>query len=185
MALDRRQFVSGTGLGVLAFQVGGALAWLNPRQAKAQNVPLRVMSPADALVVDALGEALVPGATSAGLTHYIDQQLAADSIDSLLMIRYLDVPPPYAAFYKPCLASIDAVAMKMHGKSLHELTGVQRDDVVRAIQRGNPEAWVGPPAPLFYFVLRSDAIDVVYGTAEGFAKLGIPYMAHIKPPSNW
>lgn len=148
-------------------------------------MPLRVLSAADARIVEALGEALVPGAAAAGLTHYIDQQLAANSVDSLLMIRYLDVPPPYAAFYKPCLASVEAAAVKMHRHPLHVLTGTQRDDVVRAIQRGNPDGWEGPPAPLFYFVLRSDAIDVVYGTAEGFAKLGIPYMAHIVPPSNW
>ncbi len=185
MAIDRRKFVSSVGLGLLAFQVDGALVALSPRDAKAQSVPLRVLSAAEARVVDALGDALVPGAAAAGLTHYLDQQLAANSIDCLLMIRYLDVPPPYAEFYKPCLASVDAASGKLHGKPLHDLDAAQRDDFVGVIQRGNPESWGGPPAPLFYFVLRSDAIDVVYGTADGFAKLGIPYMPHIMPPSNW
>ena len=32
---------------------------------------------------------------------------------------------------------------------------------------------------------RSDAVDVVYGTPEGFAKLGVPYMPHIMPPTSW
>jgi hypothetical protein len=38
---------------------------------------------------------------------------------------------------------------------------------------------------LFWFVLRSDAVDVVYGTKEGVERLGLPYMAHIEPPSRW
>jgi hypothetical protein len=32
-----------------------------------------------------------------------------------------------------------------------------------------------------YFVLRSDAVDVVYGTMEGYESLGVPYMPHIVP----
>ena len=36
-----------------------------------------------------------------------------------------------------------------------------------------------------YFVLRNDAVDVFYGTQDGFEALGIPYMAHIEPPSRW
>ena len=38
---------------------------------------------------------------------------------------------------------------------------------------------------LFYVCLRSDAVDVVYGTPEGFRKLNIPYMEHILPPEGW
>ena len=28
-------------------------------------------------------------------------------------------------------------------------------------------------------------IDVVYGTVEGFARLGVPYMPHILPERSW
>ena len=46
--------------------------------------------------------------------------------------------------------------------------------------------WQGPPAAGFvYFLLRSDAVDVVYGTVEGYAELGIPYQAHIMPLKRW
>ena len=45
--------------------------------------------------------------------------------------------------------------------------------------------WVGPPASYVLFVLRADALDVTYGTPEGFEKLGIPYMAQIKPDKPW
>jgi hypothetical protein len=50
---------------------------------------------------------------------------------------------------------------------------------------GAPAGWRGPSAPLFYFALRSDAVDVVYGTIEGFRKLNVPYMPHIVPPRRW
>jgi hypothetical protein len=34
-------------------------------------------------------------------------------------------------------------------------------------------------------ILRSDAVDVVYGTMDGYAALGIPYMPHIAPTKRW
>jgi len=36
-----------------------------------------------------------------------------------------------------------------------------------------------------YFLMRHDAVDVVYGTVEGIESLGTPYMAHIVPVSRW
>ena len=43
----------------------------------------------------------------------------------------------------------------------------------------------GAPDPFFAFVVRADAVDVTYGTMDGFRDLGVPYMAHIEPPSRW
>ena len=57
--------------------------------------------------------------------------------------------------------------------------------MVGKIAGGEIEGWEGPPAGFFYFVLRSDAVDVVYGTKTGFEVLGVPYMAHIEPTSDW
>jgi hypothetical protein len=185
VTIDRRRFLGGAGLGLLAFQVGGASVLLTPRAARAQQVPFRVLTPEQARVVESLGDVLVPGAAAAGLAHYLDQQLAAPPPDSLLMIRYLDVPPPYAAFYAPCLAAVDSAARVRHERPFHELDAAQRDAFVQSMQKQDPEGWRGPPAPFFYFVFRADAVDVVYGTQEGYAKLGVPYMAHIAPPSNW
>jgi hypothetical protein len=31
----------------------------------------------------------------------------------------------------------------------------------------------------------SDAVDVVYGTMDGYANLGVPYQAHIAPTRSW
>jgi hypothetical protein len=45
--------------------------------------------------------------------------------------------------------------------------------------------WHDPPPPFFYFVSRADAVDVVYGTLEGFRRLRVPYLAHIRPTEPW
>jgi len=47
------------------------------------------------------------------------------------------------------------------------------------------DGWQGPAGGLVYTVLRNDAVDVVYGTMEGYAALGIPYMPHIAPTKRW
>ena len=57
--------------------------------------------------------------------------------------------------------------------------------LLRDLAQRTPPDWDGPPAPLFYFVTRNDAVDVYYGTLEGFARLQVPYMAHILPPERW
>ncbi len=47
------------------------------------------------------------------------------------------------------------------------------------------EGWTGPGGSFVYTILRTDAVDVVYGTMEGYAALGIPYQAHIVPERRW
>ena len=185
MALNRRQFAAGGAMGLLAFQIGEAVTLLAAREARAQGVPLRVLDVQERRTVEALGEALLPGATECGIAHYLDHQLAADPVNSLLMIRYLDVPPPYAAFYRPAIAAVDFCAHRSFGKGFAELTGDQQSAFISAMQKASPDGWQGPPAPFFYFLLRSDVVDVVYGTMDGFEKLGIPYMAHIAPVAKW
>ena len=53
------------------------------------------------------------------------------------------------------------------------------------MRQNKVEDWKGRPAALAYAVLRADAVDVVYGTMEGYEALGIPYMAHIAPEKRW
>ena len=47
------------------------------------------------------------------------------------------------------------------------------------------DGWQGPPGAFVYTVFRSDAVDVVYGTMDGYAQLGVPYMPHIPPVVRW
>src|SRR6266849_1372197 len=45
---DRRDFMRGAALGVLAFTVGGAQVLLTPREARAQGVPFRLLQAREA-----------------------------------------------------------------------------------------------------------------------------------------
>lgn len=185
MTLDRREFLRRAGIGALAFQVAGVELLLTPREARAAAAEFRVLTPAEVSALEAIGEALLPGAREAGIAHFVDSQLAAEPAQSLLMLRYLDVPPPYAEFYRAVLAAIDGAARKINAKPFAELEPAAADAFAGALGRGAIDGWQGPPAPFAFFVLRNDAVDVFYGTVEGFEKLGVPYMPHILPPSNW
>jgi len=60
---------------------------LTPRQAHAQNIPLRTLTPDQGATLDAVGETLVPGAKAAGVTNFVDQQISVPPEQSLC--RYL------------------------------------------------------------------------------------------------
>lgn len=169
------------GLGLLAWQIGGQSEWLTPRAAKLRGVPLQTLSQTEAETLEALGEVLLPGAREAGIALFVDKHLSVPPSETLLTLRYLDVSPPYALFYKAALAALDAFA----GGSFARLAPQKAVDIVKAIANTVPEGWKGPPSPMFYFAVRSDEVDVVYGTEEGFEKLGVLYMPHIRPPSKW
>ena len=158
---------------------------MTPAQARASDVPFRALDTGTVAVLDALGETLLPGSAAAGLAHYIDHQLSGDPADSMLMIKYLGVPAPFADFYRVGLHAADALARAVHGKVFAKISTEQAVGLVTKMAGGQIEGWQGPPVGLFYFVLRSDAVDVVYGTKAGFEQLGVPYMAHIEPPSRW
>ena len=123
---------------------------------------LRFFSPEEAELLDTLGNALVPGARSAGLSRYIDRYVSVPAADSLLTLRYLDIAPPYGEFYRATLRRLGIY---------HDLGG--------ALRR------LAEEEPAFYFALRSDAIDVTYGTMSGSETLGVPYLPHIAPRVPW
>ena len=184
--VQRRLVLKGAALGALAYTVGGAEVLLSPREALAQGVPLKVLSPEERAALEALGDTLLPGAKDAGLAHYVDQQLSVPPGEALLIARAVGVMPPYANFYRAGLASLDASSQKLHGAKFAALPQEKRNDFVEQLRQKNPEGWSVPPAsPFFYFVSRADAVDVYYGTVEGFERLGTPYMPHISPLKRW
>ena len=185
MAQTRRRFLQGTGAGLLTFVVGGCEVEMTPQQAREQSLDYGVLTAVEVAALEALGNVLVPGAAAAGIAHFIDHQLAAPPAAQLLMIKYLGANPPFAPFYSGGLAALDASSQTAHGRDFAALDGDAQAALVGAMALANPDGWEGPPAPYFYFVLRSDAVDVVYGTREGVESLGMPYMAHIEPPSRW
>jgi hypothetical protein len=133
----------------------------------------------------ALADALAPGAGAADFADYLETQLSAPPEQAMLMLRYLGVPAPYADFYLPALAAAQAWSQQKSGKTIEALDPAAIAELVGDIATGKPTTWAAAPAPFFYFVLRADAVDVAYGTRAGFARLGVPYMAHIEPAGDW
>jgi len=183
--VGRRVVLKGAAIGALVFTIDGTELALTPREARARDVPLRVLSADEAATLEALGEVLLPGAQAAGISAYVDHQLAGDPGDALLIARSMGVAPPFAAFYRAGLAALEATARKQHESGFAALPEPTQIALVRQISQHSPDGWAGPPAPFFYAVTRNDAIDVVYGTVEGFERLGVPYMPHIVPERSW
>lgn len=184
MALTRRDFLKQSGL-TFSFSVAGAQLLLTPAEAYAKKVAFSTLQAGEVSTLEAMAELLLPGAKQAGVAHFVDHQLGLEPNDSLLVLKYFNYPPPYADFYRAVLAQLDQLSLRLYSKGLSKLDRTQGKDLVEAIRDANPEGWNGPPAPLAYHVLRNDAVDVVYGTVEGFKKLGVPYMEHILPPEGW
>ena len=191
MSLNRREFLKSTGLGISVLGIAGAQALLSPREARAKGMPFKVLTIDEVSTLEAFAETLLPGSAEAGVAYFVDEQLLRDANDSLLMARYLQVEPPYVNFYRGSLASLNGYCQSLHGKPFNQLSDSQRNALVTDLFNMGPEGprdpkgWQGPPAALVYLCMRNDAVDVVYGTVDGFKELDIPYMAHIEPPSPW
>jgi hypothetical protein len=184
---ERRTLFKGAALGALAFAVGGAEVLLSPREARAQNVPFKTLTPAQAATLEAVGETLVPGSNAGGIAHFVDQQISGPPEEALLEARILNVRPPYANFYRGALAGIDNASRAVNAdRTFVQLSEAEQVAVIDAMRQNKLSGWPGPPPPVFvYLILRSDAVDVVYGTMEGYAQLGVPYMPHIAPEKRW
>jgi hypothetical protein len=184
--IERRALMKGAALSALAFTAGGVEVLLSPRAARAQNIPFRTLTAEQAETLEALGDTLVPGARQAGISHFVDQQLSIPHGEALLEARILNIRPPYANFYRAALGAVDRASQaKNSDKKFAQLSDDERHGFVDLMRQNKIEGWQGPAGPFVYLVLRSDAVDVVYGTMEGYAALGIPYMPHIAPDKRW
>ena len=182
---NRRTLLKAAALGLFAFNVAGVEALITPAEARTRGAALAILSAEEAALLEAFGEALVPGARAAGIAHFVDANLARPHHDSLLTARYLDVLPPHDAFYKAGLAALDGASRAVLGAPFAQVTAAAAKPLVAAMLPGTITPWQGPPAPLFYLAVRSDAADLVYGTRAAFARMQVPYMAHIDPPGDW
>src|SRR5215470_14251587 len=153
-SMQRRLVLQGTALSALAFTVGGSQVWLSPREARAQDLPLSVLTAGERAALEALGDTLLPGAMEAGIASYVDQQLSVDPGECLLVVHSLGVLPPYAHFYRAGLAGLDQACMKLHDSKFAALAPEKRHEFVDQLRQKNPEGWSGPPSPFFYFVTR-------------------------------
>lgn len=182
---NRRTLMKAVTLGLFAFKVGGVEVLISPAEARTRGAALSVLSAEEAALLEAFGEALVPGARAAGIAHFVDANLARPHHESLLTARYLDVLPPHDAFYKAGLAALDAASRAVLGTPFARASAAAAKPLIAAMLPGTIAPWQGPPAALFYLAVRSDAADLVYGTRAAFDRMQVPYMAHIEPPSDW
>src|SRR5215472_5529955 len=142
--IERRVFNQGALIGALAFVVGGVETMLTPREAEAQNVPLRTLKPEEAKTLAAMGEALVPGARQAGVVQFVDQQISIAPEEALLEARIMNVRPPYANFYRAALGAIDrASKARSSGRAFTELDGVEQHAFIDAMRQNKIEGWQG------------------------------------------
>ena len=185
MDRQRRQLLRDTGRGILVAAIAGPALVLSPAEARQQQVPLKVLTEAELKTLEAVAEVLLPGSAAAGVGYFVDEQLSRDPNESLLIARYLQVPPPYVNFYKGALQALDGFAQSRGKKPFAELDQATREKLIASLFPEQPEDWRGPPSQPVYLCLRSDAVDVVYGTMDGFAELDIPYLAHIEPAEKW
>jgi Gluconate 2-dehydrogenase subunit 3 len=184
--IERRSFMKGAALGALAFTVGGAQVMLTPRDAHAQGVPFRTLMQDQVETLEAVGEAIVPTARAAGIANFVDQQLSIPAEEALLEARILNVRPPYANFYRAALGAIDRASQARHGgRKFAQLNDAEKHSFIDDMRQNKIEGWQGPGGGFVYTLLRNDALDVVYGTMEAYAALGVPYMAHIAPTKKW
>jgi hypothetical protein len=184
-AVERRVFLKGAGLGVFAFTVGGASVLMTPGEARAKGVPFRLLNAKEAETIGTLGETLVPGAREAGIAHFIDQQVSVPPGEALLEARQLNVRPPFVNFYRAAVGAVDKASEARSGRRFADLSTTDQHEFVDLMRQNKIEGWQGPAGGFVYFVLRSDAVDVVYGTMEGYESLGVPYMPHIAPDRRW
>jgi hypothetical protein len=184
--IERRTFVRGAAAGALAFTVGGAEVLLLPSEARAQKVPLKVLTADEASRLEAVSEALVPGARDAGIAYFVDQQCSVPAHEALLSIRIGNVRPPFVNFFRTALTAIDTRCSASHGKLFAALTADEQHAFIGTMRTGKHPDWKGPPAQqAIYNSFRANAVDVVYGTTEGAERLGVPYMALVAPKARW
>ena len=171
---SRREVLAAGGAALGWFLIGGNRVWATPADAASAGFSPQVLTVEQVQALDSIGEAMVPGATQAGLAAFVDNQLEAGP-ESKLMAKYVGVPvEQQTGFYR---LSLDAVGLALQKKTADEVLAAMAADAV--------PGWNGPPASYVMFLLRADALDVVYGTQAGFAQLRIPYSAHILPEANW
>jgi hypothetical protein len=178
-------FLKGASMGLLAFTVGGTDILMTPGEARARAVPFRTLNGEEAETLEALGESLVPGAREAGIAHFVDQQVSVPAGEALLEARIVNVKPPFINFYRAAIGGVDKASIARGGKRFAALSALEQHDLIDQLRQNKIDGWQGPPAGLVYFVVRSDAVDVVYGTMEGYESLGVPYMPHIAPDKRW
>jgi hypothetical protein len=181
--LTRKGFLAGSGTVAVALGaervLGPAAATASRRRHAGQR-----LSAAETATLVAWCDLLVPGARENDVGRFVNAQLAKPDEEALLMLRYLTWPPPFDAFYRSGMAALDAAGESRFGRRFVLLTREEQSQILAGLLSFQLP-WTGPPQFPFYLATRGDAVDVVYGTEDGFARLDFPYMPLVEPPRDW
>jgi Gluconate 2-dehydrogenase subunit 3 len=182
--MDRRDLLKVSGAS-LAMAAAASLSPFDPRKARAEELPFKILSLDEVSTIEALAETLVPGARDAGVSHYIDHELASPS--PRLLLRFAQLRGPLAPYYHVALAAFAASMTAQGNGAFLSLSPDAQHTVIEALRTGAIKPWDSSavPPPVFYGMMRNDSVDVVYGSIEGFKQLDIPYMPHIAPSTTW
>lgn len=184
-SISRREFIGGMGIGLIAFLAFEGRDGLRSFARAGRAGPsFRVLTAAEADLLEAWGDTLLSGASAAGLARYVDRELAGRPEESQLILRYLDVLPPFVRFYRDGLASLNAASAAVFGRPFLRLSGDEKHDLSVTAAVRNPPGWTVPPAPLFYYATLNDAADVVQGPLHGGAADGKGIAAPFRPRND-
>ena len=182
--IERRAFMQGAALGALAFTVGGVECLLTPRRRRAAGRAVPTCSmPREAETIEALGETLVPGARAKPASRISSisrsrcrptKRCSKRGSSMCARLTSISTAPRSAPSTRRAQRSM-AVAASRCSASANSATSST------CMRQNKIEGWQGPAGGFVYLLLRSDSVDVVYGTVEGYEALGIPYMPHIAP----
>jgi gluconate 2-dehydrogenase gamma chain len=148
--INRRHFVRHCAVGM------GAVTLLTQRVEAASR--WRFLTPAEAELVDALGEQIIPGdedpgAHEAGVVNFIDKQLAG-------FYR------KHQTEYRRGLAGVDESSRSLFGKRFLDLEWAQQTQVMQALEAGKApgETWKQQSPRSFFSLIRNHTMQGFYGS---------------------
>ena len=161
-----------------------SISLFDPRKARAEGVAFKVLSSDEVTTIEALSDALVRGAREAGVSHFIDHELASPS--PRLLLRFAQLRGPMAPYYHGALAAFASSMNAQGNAAFSSLSPEAQHTIIEALRTGALKPWDAAVAtPVFYGMMRNDGVDVVYGSEQGFKNLDMPYMPHIMPKTTW
>ena len=117
-----------------------------------------ILTSQEAELLDALADQIIPpddfaGGKEAGVTNFIDQQLAGFYSE-------------HTEMYKKCLHSLDQTCMEVYGKGFIDLQIEKQFEYLRDIQTGkyNDHDWGKFTASSFFGTLRAHCMQGYYGS---------------------
>lgn len=176
-ALNRRTLLKLTAVGLAGVVTGAGVTATATRFHRTSTPRYRCLTKEEAALLIEICEQIIPGddtpgATDAGVIHFIDQQLAG-------------VYAPHLPAYQRGLESFRRTCLQMYQKPFAELATDKKIEALRLIESGRPpaELWKEPSPRAFFSLVVSHTMQGFYGSPRhggnrGYASyrmLGLDY----------